>query len=102
MSGSAVSQLLICAQQELTIAVRSRWTQIFAVVFAVLSLAVAGSGYVLSGGSGVQDFARTAASMTQLIIFLSPMMALLVGTTALSPDRGRPNCCFRSPSGAQR
>ncbi len=32
-----------------------------------LALAVAVSGYILSGGSGVQDFARTAASLVQLV-----------------------------------
>lgn len=99
MSRTRMSPLMLCAQQELTIAVRSRWTQIFAVVFAGLSLAVAGSGYVLSGGSGVQDFARTAMSMTQLITLLSPMMALLVGTTALSPDRGAAELLFSQPVG---
>jgi Cu-processing system permease protein len=83
-----LAALRLCAQQELTIAVRSRWTQVFAVVFAVLSLAVAGSGYVLSGGTGVQDFARTATSLTQLVTFLVPIMALLVGTLTLTPDRG--------------
>ncbi len=99
MSWSGFRQLSLCAQQELTIAIRSRWTQLFAVAFAALSLAVAGSGYVLSGGSGVQDFARTATSMTQLVIFLSPMMALLLGTTALSPDRGSAELLFSQPVG---
>ncbi len=89
--------LLLCARQELTLAVRSRWTQLFALAFAGLSLAVAGSGYVLSGGSGVQDFARTATSLTQLVAFLVPMMALLVGTTALSPDRGAAELLFSQP-----
>ena len=54
----------LCAAQELTLAIRSRWTQIFAAAFAVLALAVAGSGYILSGGSGVQDFARTTTDVT--------------------------------------
>src|SRR5262249_8714974 len=72
----------LCARHELTLAVRSRWTQIFAVVFAALSLAVAGSGYVLSGGSGVQDFARTSASLVQLVLLLVPLTPLLVGVTA--------------------
>jgi Cu-processing system permease protein len=60
------SPLLLCARQELTLSVRSRWTQIFAGVFAALSLAVASSGYILSGGGSVQDFARTAASLACL------------------------------------
>jgi Cu-processing system permease protein len=91
------SPLLLCASQELTVAIRSRWTQIFAATFAVLALAVAGSGYVLSGGSGVQDFARTATSLTQLVVLVIPMMALLVGATSFSPERGAAELLFSQP-----
>ncbi|MGE5358425.1 MAG: ABC transporter permease [Bacteroidales bacterium] len=91
------SPLLLCARQELTLAVRSRWTQIFATVFALLALAVATSGYVLSGGSGVQDFARTAASLVQLVLLLVPVTALLIGIMALSPDRGAAEVLFSQP-----
>ena len=71
------------AMQELRVAVRSRWTQIFALVFAALALAVALSGYVLSGGSGVQDFSRTAASLVELVLLLVPLVSLLLGVMAL-------------------
>lgn len=91
------SPLRLCASQELTVAIRSRWTQIFAATFAVLALAVAGSGYVLSGGSGVQDLSRTATSLTQLVVLVIPMMALLVGTTSFSPERGAAELLFSQP-----
>lgn len=77
------SPLLLCARQELLLSVRSRWTQIFALVFAGLSLAVAASGYVLTGGYGVQDFARTAASLVQLVLLLVPLASLLMGALSL-------------------
>jgi len=67
---------------------RSRWTQIFAAVFAALSLAVAGSGYVLSGGAGMQDFARTAASLVQLVLLLTPLTSRVIGVLALAPELG--------------
>jgi Cu-processing system permease protein len=89
--------LLLVARQELTLAVRSRWTQIFAVVFVALALAVASSGYVLSGGSGVQDFARTAASLVQLVLLLVPLTALLIGILSLSLDRGAAEVVFSQP-----
>lgn len=91
------SPLLLCARQELTLAVRSRWTQIFAAVFAALSLAVASSGYILSGGGGVQDFARTAASLAQLVLLLVPLTSLVIGVLALSPDRGAAELLFSQP-----
>jgi len=79
------------------LAVRSRWTQIFAAVFAALALAVASSGYVLSGGHGVQDFARTGASLVQLVLLLVPLTSLLVGVQALASDRGAAELLFSQP-----
>lgn len=84
---SARSTVLLCARQELALAVRSRWTQVFAGVFAALALAVAASGYVLSGGMGVQDFARTAVSLVQLVLLLVPLTSLLIGVSSLAPER---------------
>jgi Cu-processing system permease protein len=89
--------LLLVARQELVLAVRSRWTQIFAIVFAVLALAVAASGYVLSGGHGVQDFARTAASLVQLVLLLVPLTSLLIGVLSLAPERGAAELLFSQP-----
>jgi Cu-processing system permease protein len=88
---------LLVARQELVLAVRSRWTQIFAIVFAALALAVASSGYVLSGGHGVQDFARTAASLVQLVLLLVPLTSLLIGVLSLAPDRGAAELLFSQP-----
>jgi Cu-processing system permease protein len=87
----------LCARQELVLAVRSRWTQIFAAVFAVLALGVASSGYVLSGGHGVQDFARTAASLVELVLLLVPLTALLIGVLSLAPERGAAELLFSQP-----
>jgi Cu-processing system permease protein len=76
---------------------RSRWTQIFAAVFAALSLAVAASGYVLSGGAGMQDFARTAASLVQLVLLLTPLTSIVIGVLALAPERGAAELLFSQP-----
>ncbi len=89
--------LILCARQELLLAVRSRWTQVFAAVFAALSLAVAASGYILSGGSGVQDFARTAASLVQLVLLLVPLTAIVMGVLTLASDRGAAELLFSQP-----
>jgi Cu-processing system permease protein len=93
----AASPLWLCARQELQLAVRSRWTQIFALVFGVLALVVAASGYVLSGGSGMQDFARTAASLVQLVLLLVPLTALLLGVQALVSERGAVELLYSQP-----
>ncbi len=93
----AKSVVLLCAHQELVLAVRSRWTQIFAAVFAALSLAVAASGYILSGGAGMQDFARTATSLVQLVLLLTPLTSLVIGVLALAPERGAAEMLFSQP-----
>ena len=94
---STFRAIRLCARQELVLAFRSRWTQTFAVAFAVLALAVAVSGYILSGGSGVQDFSRTAASLVQLVLLLVPLTALLLGVLALASDRGNAELLFSQP-----
>jgi Cu-processing system permease protein len=93
----ASQAIAACASQELTLAIRARATQVFAGVFAVLALTVAASGYILSGGSGVQDFSRTATSLTELVLFFVPMMALLVGTMSLSAERGAAELLYSQP-----
>jgi Cu-processing system permease protein len=91
------SAFAVCAAQELTLAVRSRATQLFALAFCGIALTVSASGYILSGGSGVQDFARTATSLVDLVLFVVPLMAVVLGTTALSPDRGAAELLFSQP-----
>ena len=89
--------IFVIARQEFVLAARSRWTQIFALVFGGLAFAVAASGYILSGGRGVQDFARTAVSLVQLVILLVPLTSLLVGVMALAAERGAAELVFSQP-----
>lgn len=92
-----MNPIVTCARQELLIALRSRWTQVFAAVFAALALAVAASGYVLSGGSGLQDFSRTATSLVQLVLLLTPLSALVLGVLGLCSDRGASEILYAQP-----
>ena len=97
MSARSPSLVMLVARQELLLAARSRWTQIFAGVFAVLTLGVSASGYVLSGGHGFQDFARTSASLVQLVVLVVPLASLLMGVLALAPERGTAELLFSQP-----
>lgn len=92
------SVLWLCARYELLLAVRSRWLQTFAAVFAGLALVVASAGYILSGGHGVQDFSRTAVSLVQLVLLLVPLAALVFGALALTPDRGGAELMYSQPA----
>jgi len=97
MSSRGPSLTLLVAGQELLLAARSRWTQVFAAVFAVLALGVSGSGYILSGGRGFQDFARTSASLVQLVVLVVPLAALLMGVLSLAPERGTAELLYAQP-----
>ena len=94
---SAFTLARLCAMQELRLSVRSRWTQTFAVVFAGLAFAMAASGYVISGGSGLQDFSRTAASLVELVLLLVPLTALVFGVISLTPDAGAADLLYSQP-----
>jgi Cu-processing system permease protein len=87
----------VSARQERLLASRARWTSIFAGVFSVLALLVAASGYILTGGTGLQTFARTTASLVQLVLLLVPLTALLVGVLALVPERGTSDLLYSQP-----
>jgi Cu-processing system permease protein len=93
----AIQHLWLFARQERLLAVRSRSTTIFAVVFAALALGVGGAGYILTGGTGLQDFSRTAVSLVQLVLLLVPLTALLVGVLAFTPERGASELVFSQP-----
>ncbi len=97
MSEKRPSLVLLVARQELLLAARSRWTLIFAAVFALLALGVSASGYILSGGHGFQDFARTSASLVQLVVLVVPLASLLMGVLALAPERGTAELLFSQP-----
>lgn len=97
MSDNALRLIRLFARQERVLAVRSRSTTIFAVVFAGLALAVGGAGYILTGGAGLQDFSRTAVSLVQLVLLLVPLTGLLIGVLAFTPERGAAELVFSQP-----
>src|SRR5512145_1028007 len=80
MADRARSPLLLVARQEL-----------------LLTLGVAASGYVLSGGRGFQDFARTSASLVELVSLVVPLAALLMGVLALAQERGTAELLYAQP-----
>jgi Cu-processing system permease protein len=89
--------LWTCAREALTLAIRSRLLAIFAAVFGALSLFVAASGYILTGGTGLQDFSRTAASLVELVLLVVPLAALVIGVTSLTPEPGAAELLYSQP-----
>lgn len=79
--------ILTIARQEVLISARNRWLHCFAGVFALLTMLVAYFGMVTSGYSGLQDFIRTAASITSLAGFAVPLVALILGVFSFLSHR---------------
>lgn len=67
---------------ELAAARKGRTAPLFAAGFAVASVALALVGLSASGALAVQGFARTSISLLQLILWVVPLLALLIGAAA--------------------
>jgi Cu-processing system permease protein len=63
------------ARQELVINIRNRWTLVFAGVFGILVLAISYFGLVTGGSLGFQGFARTSASLLNMVLYIVPLVA---------------------------
>jgi Cu-processing system permease protein len=85
------------ARQELIINIRNRWTLIFAVAFSVLVLAISYFGLVTAGAIGFQGFARTSASLLNLVLYIVPLVALTMGTLSFTSEKSLNEMLFAQP-----
>lgn len=72
--------------KEVRDAVRSRWLLAFAVTFAFVALVLSA---LQQGGTGMQGFNRTTASLVNLCLLLVPLLALVLGAGAIAGERER-------------
>ena len=89
--------IVTIARQELIINIRNRWTLIFAIVFGGLVLAISYFGLVTVGAVGFQGFARTSASLLNLVIYIIPLVALTMGTVSFTSDKTSGELLFSQP-----
>ena len=89
--------LVDIAWQELVINIRNKWMVIFAAVFAVLVIGVSYFGMMTEGFSGLQGFTRTSASLLNLILYIIPIEALVMGTLSFTGDKGSTELLFSQP-----
>src|SRR5574338_209031 len=85
------------AHQELTVNIRNRWTMIFAGVFSALVLAISYFGLVTAGAIGFQGFARTSASLLNLVLYVIPLVALTMGTLSFTSDASANELLYAQP-----
>src|SRR5512139_1140106 len=85
------------ARQELVINVRNRWTLVFAVIFGALVLTISYFGMVTAGAIGFQGFARTSASLLNLVFYVIPLVALVMGTLSFTSDESANELLYSQP-----
>jgi Cu-processing system permease protein len=85
------------ARHELLINIRNRWTLVFAGVFGILALAISYFGLVTSGALGFQGFARTSASLLNIVLYIVPLVALGMGTLSFTSEKSASELLFAQP-----
>ena len=89
--------LTTIGRQELVINIRNRWTVVFAGVFGVLVLAISYFGLVTGGTVGFQGFARTSASLLNMVLYIIPLVALTMGTLSFTSEKSASELLFSQP-----
>ena len=92
-----INAITTIARQELVINIRNRWTLIFAAVFGALVLAISYFGLVTAGAVGFQGFARTSASLLNLVLYVVPLVALTMGTLSFTSEKSLNEMLFSQP-----
>ncbi len=89
--------IVTIARQELIINIRSRWTLVFASVFGILVLAISYFGLITAGVVGFEGFARTSASLLNLVLFVVPLVSLVMGTLSFTSEKSSSELLFSQP-----
>jgi Cu-processing system permease protein len=92
-----IHSIITIARQELVVNIRNRWTMVFAGVFGILVLAISYFGLVSAGAIGSQGFARTSASLLNLILYVIPLVALTMGTVSFTSDASAHELLYSQP-----
>jgi ABC-type Mn2+/Zn2+ transport system ATPase subunit/ABC-type transport system involved in multi-copper enzyme maturation permease subunit len=76
-------------RKELSDAFGNRWLISYAVALAILGCAAASTGIQSSSGLALQTFGRTTATLMNLCLLLSPLVAVLMGAASIAGERER-------------
>ena len=85
------------ARQELVVSIRNRWTLVFAAVFGVLVLSISYFGLVTGSAVGFQGFARTSASLLNMVLYIVPLVSLTMGTLSFTSEKNSSELLFAQP-----
>ena len=75
--------------KELKDAIANRWLLSYALILGALGMAAAATGIGSSSGLALQAYGRTTATLMNLCLLLSPLVAVLMGAAAIAGERDR-------------
>ena len=76
-------------RKELRDALRNRWLAGFAALLGAIGLAATASAYDSLSGFTLQAFGRTTATLMNLCLLLAPLVAVLMGASAIAGEQER-------------
>jgi Cu-processing system permease protein len=76
-------------RKEWSDAITNRWLIGYSAALAVLGLAATATGLGSTSGLGLQAFGRTTATLMNMCLLLSPLMAVLMGAGSIAGERER-------------
>ncbi|HEY0873675.1 MAG TPA: ABC transporter permease subunit [Vicinamibacterales bacterium] len=86
---SAAGRVIPIIKKELRDAITSRWLIAYSVVLAALGLAATATGLDSTSGLAIQAFGRTTATLMNLCLLLSPLVAVLMGAASIAGEQDR-------------
>lgn len=81
------ANVMTIAEKELLESIRSRWLTTFMLVFGLLALLISFFGLSALGVGGYQGFNKVTASLLNLVLYLLPLIALVMGAAAIAGEK---------------
>jgi ABC-type multidrug transport system ATPase subunit/ABC-type transport system involved in multi-copper enzyme maturation permease subunit len=85
----APGSVLPIMRKELRDAFTNRWLLAYSLLLAALGLAATSAGLDSTTGLGLQAFGRTTATLMNLCLLLSPLVAVLMGAASIAGEQER-------------
>lgn len=86
-AGSVMASTWIVAEETMRRVAAAKATVAFAIAFSILSLGVSYFGLAGYQASGFQGFGRVTTSLFNLVVYLVPLLALILGTAEVAGRR---------------
>jgi ABC-type multidrug transport system ATPase subunit/ABC-type transport system involved in multi-copper enzyme maturation permease subunit len=83
------ASILPVIRKELRDAIGNRWVIGYTALSAVLGLAATATGLGSTSGLGLQAFGRTTATLMNMCLLLSPLVAVLMGAATIAGEQDR-------------